>query len=352
MPDAAMPHLADRRSDRLAAGRIDRPARHEDIVRLPDDWKPIFLVFVDTEEEFDWSALQSRDNVSTTHVPTIAGAQERLAAGGAIPLYLVDWPIAEDDRARELLGGFARTGSADIGLHLHPWVNPPFVEDAHGYNSFAGNLPAALERQKVEALRDFVAERFGLTPTTYRAGRYGVGPNTAAILERAGLRVDCSARSSFSYRAQGGPDFSGHGNTPWWCGPRRQLIEIPLGVAHLGILRHRTPGWLMRADDGALRGLASRLGVWSRVPLTPEGTSAAEAVRAIDHLVRIDTPVLSFSFHSPSLQPGHTPYVRDEAELRRFWQWWDAVFDRLAFHGIAGGRVADVVEAADRARDH
>ena len=348
--DATLPQTADRRYDRVAAGRLDRPARREDIVRLPADWKPVFLVFVDTEEEFDWFAPQSRDNVSVTHVPALVEAQKRLADGGAHPLYLVDWPIAGDDRARDLLGGLARSGSADIGLHLHPWVNPPFREDAHGYNSFAGNLPPALEQQKVRALRDFVAERFDMTPTAYRAGRYGVGPNTAAILEQAGLRVDCSARSSFSYRAQGGPDFSEHGNTPWWCGPTRRLIEIPLGVAHLGALRHHAPAWLMHADDGALRGLASRLRLWSRVPLTPEGTSVAEAVRAVDHLVRVNTPILSFSFHSPSVQPGHTPYVKNAADLRQFWLWWDAVFDRLTYHGIAGGRVADVIDAADQVR--
>ena len=72
------------------------------------------------------------------------------------------------------------------------------------------------------------------------------------------------------------------------------------------------------------------------MPLTPEGTGADEAVAAIDRLVADRVPVLSLSFHSPSLEPGHTPYVRDAADLRTFWRWWDAVFDRLAQHGVSG----------------
>lgn len=320
------------------------------MARLPDDWRPKYLLFIDTEEEFDWSKPQQRENVATTHVPALVEGQRRLANAGAHPTYLVDWPIASDPRACESLGGYAAVGEATIGLHLHPWVNPPFVEDVHGYNSFAGNLPAELEEEKIVRLRNRVADGFGITPICYRAGRYGVGPNTSSILERAGVRVDCSARSAFSYRAEGGPDFIGHGNAPWWCGPDRRLLEIPLGVAHLGMLGRLPVKRIREAREGLWRGIAARAGLYSRVPLTPEGTSAAEAVRAVDRLAEDGSPVLSFSFHSPTLEPGHTPYVRDAADLRSFWSWWDAVFDRLARHGIEAGRVDEVLSAAERAR--
>ncbi len=343
-------HRPERRKDRRSAGRIDRPARREDLARLPDDWRPVFLIFVDTEEEFDWAGPQRRENTSTRHVPAIAEGQARLAAGGARPVYLVDWPIAHDPCARDLLGGYAAAGEAAVGLHLHPWVNPPFDEDVHGYNSFAGNLPPALEEDKIRRLRDRVASAFGVAPLCYRAGRYGVGPNTAAILERLGLGVDCSARSSFSYRDEGGPDFSRHGASPWWVGPTRRLLEVPLGVAHLGLLGRRAPMALRTAGEGPLRGLLARGGLFRRIPLTPEGTRPDEIVAAIDRLVADRAPVLSFSFHSPSLEPGHTPYVRDRADLRAFWRWWDAALDRLAFHGVPGGTVGHVLRAAERAR--
>ena len=349
-PPLAPDRPADRRRDDRAAGRLDRPPRRIDRAAFPTDWSPVYMVFVDTEEEFDWTRPQARENTSTSHVPAIAEGQRRLADGGARPAYLVDWPITQDERAREVLGDLATTGKANVGLQLHPWVNPPFDEAMHGFNSFAGNLPPALEERKITRLRDEVAAGFGVRPVCYRAGRYGVGPNTAATLERLRIGLDVSVRAGFSYREQGGPDFRRHPARPYWAGPQRQLLEVPLGVGHLGLLGRRAPRALTGLREGRRRGLLARTGLLARVPLTPEGTTAREAVSAIDRLVAARTPVLSFSFHSPSLEPGHTPYVRDRTDLARFWRWWDAVFERLARHGVRGASVGEVLAAARAAR--
>ena len=73
----------------------------------------------------------------------------------------------------------------------------------------------------------------------------------------------------------------------------------------------------------------------SRVPLTPEGITAAEATTAIDALIDEGVRVLNFSFHSPTLEPGHTPYVRDESDRTAFYGWWDRVLSHLARRGVA-----------------
>jgi hypothetical protein len=56
---------------------------------------------------------------------------------------------------------------------------------------------------------------------------------------------------------------------------------------------------------------------------------------------------LTLSFHSPSLVPGHTPYVRDSADLAAFHDWWDRVFAHLDRRGIAPTTLAEVIAAAD-----
>ena len=58
-------------------------------------------------------------------------------------------------------------------------------------------------------------------------------------------------------------------------------------------------------------------------------------------------PLLVFSFHSPSLRPGHTPYVRDEDDLDRFYAWWRASFDYLAHRGIKSASVKQIIAAAE-----
>jgi hypothetical protein len=57
--------------------------------------------------------------------------------------------------------------------------------------------------------------------------------------------------------------------------------------------------------------------------------------------------VLNFSFHSPSVAPGHTPYVRDAADLARFFRWWDAALDLLDRLGVRPASLDDLLTADD-----
>src|SRR3546814_9273871 len=73
------------------------------------------------------------------------------------------------------------------------------------------------------------------------------------------------------------------------------------------------------AREGTLaRALIARLRLVERIALTPEGIPAERACRAIDIAIGLGLPVLNFSFHSPSLRPGNTPYVRSAADLDLF----------------------------------
>src|SRR3546814_6536616 len=84
------------------------------------------------------------------------------------------------------------------------------------------------------------------------------------------------------------------------------------------------------AREGTLaRALIARLRLVERIALTPEGIPAERACRATDIAIGLGLPVLNFSFHSPSLRPGNTPYVRSAAELDLFYRWWDIVLDQI-----------------------
>jgi hypothetical protein len=244
-------------------------------------------------------------------------------------------------------------GRAEIGVQLHPWVNPPHAEDLTVSNSFAGNLEPALEEAKLVKLRDTISRAFnGTAPLIYRAGRYGVGPHTAAILGQASIAIDTSVRAHFDYSSQGGPDFTGLPAHPWWVDRRGGLMELPLTTVFSGLLRRAGP-WLFPRlwRVPRLRGVLARLGLMNRVPLTPEGVSAAEAIAGIDLALGDGLPVLVFSFHSPSLRPGNTPYVRDDDQLDQLYGWWRTVFAHLARRGVRPAGVAQIMQAAQiRAR--
>ena len=322
---------------------LDIPAQG-DFVRFAPGFGQRFIVTVDTEEEFDWSKPFERTGHGLSHVPRLAKFQQFCEGFGICPVYLIDYPIASDPQAVEALGRAVAEGRAEIGVQLHPWVSPPHDEEINVHNSFSGNLPSDLERAKFRKLRDTIEEAFGTPPMIYRAGRYGVGETTAKILTECSIAIDTSVRARFDYSANGGPNFRDFPVHPWWIDKRKGLMELPLTTVFWGLLRqqgHLLYPAMWRVPR--LRGLLARAGILERIPLTPEGVSTEEAIKGIDIALDDGLPVLVFSFHSPSLRPGHTPYVRDEDELDQLYDWWRAIFGYLAQRKIAPTTVRDVM---------
>ena len=322
----------------------------EHFVRFQPGFGQRFIVTVDAEEEFDWRK-PLRPSGHTLHaVSRLAKFQTFCEGQGVAPVYLVDHPIATSELAGDLLREAVTAGRAEIGVQLHPWVSPPVDEEISEFNSFPGNLPKELEEAKFLRLRDAVTANFGKPPQIYRAGRYGVGPNTAAILGRHGIAIDSSVRARFDYSQTGGPNFRDLPVRPWWIDGPGSVMELPLTTVFRGGLRAWGP-WLYprmwRAPP--LRGLLARIGLLERIPLTPEGVNLTEIGRAIAAASADRLPVLVFSFHSPSLQPGHTPYVRSEDDLDAFYDWWRAVFVLLAQRDIRPASIAQVMAAAELA---
>lgn len=308
-----------------------------------------FILTVDTEEEFDWGKPLTRAEHGLHHLPRLATFQAFCEGLGVVPIYLVDWPVAMSPLAADILGPALAAKRAEIGVQLHPWVNPPFDEDVTPRNSFAGNLPRELEAAKFRKLRDTIEAKFGAVPLIYRAGRYGTGPDTAELLAECGLAIDTSVRAKFDYSAGGGPDYRRHPLTPYWLDAGRELLELPLTTVFWGMLR-RQGDWLYPALASVPRmlGMLSYLGLLERIPLTPEGVSVDEAIRAVDMAIDDDLPLLVFSFHSPSLQAGHTPYVRSEDDLEGLYDWWRRVLAYCDMRGVKPTSVEGIMQAVVR----
>ncbi|MBO9712018.1 polysaccharide deacetylase family protein [Sphingomonas sp.] len=322
----------------------------EAAVAWPQAFGTRFLVFVDTEEEFDWRLPFSRDRHGVTHVTALPTVQARFAKRGVPLTWLADYPIVASDEGAAVLRELVADGVSEVGTQLHPWVNPPFDEELSGPNSFVGNLPAALEEAKLARLTEAIEAAVGRRPRIYRAGRYGIGPHTAGILARLGYRADCSVRACYDYTSEAGPDFAAVGNPAYRFGPENSLIELPFSTVFTGMLRgqgeplYRTLGKLPRG-----RGVAARLGLLSRVSLTPEDMPLADAEEAVRVALGEGERLLSFAFHSPSVVPGHTPYVRTERDLVDFHRWWDRILALLDRLGAKPASLGEVLAAAEDA---
>ncbi len=324
-----------------------------ELIELPATDRPILLVVVDTEEEFDWSAEFDRAKTSIAALERIPLGQEACEEFGIRPTYLADYPVIHQARGLEILGPYAEGGRAELGVQLHAWVTPPFEEPVSRPNSYQGNLDPGLERRKLAALTEAFERGFGFRPRIHKAGRYGFGEATAATLLELGYQVDMSPAAAYDYRADGGPDFRRLSPQLYWLGADRGLLGVPATGAFIGPWRGHGPA-LYSAESlaGALgRGrahLLSRLRMCERILLSPEGHSLAKLVRLTRALLADGLRVFHFSFHSPSLLPGMTCYAGSESDVRRLLDRCRAYFE--FFLGELGGTAMTPGELRARLR--
>jgi glycosyltransferase involved in cell wall biosynthesis len=307
--------------------------------------QPLLLTMVDAEESFDWTRPFDRAN---TDVRTMA-AQERahrvFERHGVVPVYLTDYPVAVDEAGRGPLRELIASGVAEIGAQLHPWVTPPFVEDVNDDNSYPGNLPTMVELAKARRLTEALEEAFGTRPRIWRSGRFGAGRRTADILKQLGYEADSSVVPCWP--APNCPEpgqFWSLSAQPYWLDRQRSLLEIPVSAAVVGRFAGTRPGTVGRvvfhphAARVGVTGVAARLGLLERIRLSPEGVTLEEGKRLARAMYDAGHRVFVLTYHSPSLEPGHTPYVRTEEDLARFLAWLDGFYS--FFREELGGRPA------------
>jgi len=117
------------------------------------------FITIDTEEDsWDnyWSSSPSLDNV--TRIPIIQSLFNRY---GAVPTYLVSYPVVENNLASRILLELCDRGLCEIGAHCHPWNTPPYVEEKKTINTMLSNLPYEIVREKIETLHEAVKVTHG-----------------------------------------------------------------------------------------------------------------------------------------------------------------------------------------------
>lgn len=313
----------------------------------PQSWPPTLVIVIDTEEEFDWAAPFNPSSTSVANIGLQAFPQEIFDTHAVVPTYVIDYPVATTPSSVAVLSKFAAEGRCEIGAHLHPWVNPPAEGPVDARHSYPGNLPAAIERRKLTALTEAITANFNIYPTVYKAGRYGFGAATPTILRELNYAVDVSTVPYTDFSSDEGPDFTGICPTPFLI--LENLCELPLSVHFTGRLAKLgptifpvllwRPGRMLR-----LPGLCSQLRLLERLRLSPEGHALKDLIRHTRSALAGGTRLFMLTYHSSSMLPGATAYVRDEGERTAFLASLDGYL--RFFLGEIGGRVDTVTRVA------
>jgi hypothetical protein len=117
------------------------------------------------------------------------------------------------------------------------------------------------------------------------------------------------------------------------------VLEVPCTHGFIGWARGQ--GYRVRTAAEWLRalkmpGILSRIGMVNRVMLSPEGNTLQEMIALTRALIDDGLRLFSLTFHSPSVEPGHTPYVRTQSDLDTFLSTIERYFE--FFFGELGGQ--------------
>lgn len=290
---------------------------------------PLFLLTIDTEEEWNWDSDLPRPPFSTKNIEEVPEFQRFCSDLSIIPTYFVDYAVVNNVEHAEILAEYFKNGQCDIGAHLHPWANPPIEETICDHNSHAINLDLDLFRQKITKLTERLSETFGAHPYSYRAGRWGINAAHMSVLASLGYRVDSSVRpfyfdTSFSYVhaitrpywpslsdiLKSDESQTGILEVPVTSGYNRKYFELCEKI-HTHLASHPL-------NKARLIGMLWRTGIMRKITVTPEGYKSHDIKRCIDMAIARGDQVINMFIHSSDLLPGCTSYVRTKKEKDAF----------------------------------
>lgn len=313
------------------------------------------MISIDTEED-SWGPTAGE--ITTRNIERIPELDRFFKGLGVRGTYFTTYQVATAEAGAAILRDVSDGGDAEIGAHLHPWNTPPYSGEEPRLTMLR-DYPIESQQAKLFHLLESIETDIGVRPTSFRAGRFGVGRETILTLIEAGITVDSSVTPLLNWREAGGPSFMSATNDVYRVdgtrdvsmpSPEGPVVEVPVTV---GFTRSHPRAWnsLARVLDSRLarrariQGLLGRTTGTAKVILSPEVESGPDMVSLGRHLVCHGATKLHMYFHSNSLCPGLTPFTCSEAEVKRLYDRIEVFLEGMA--QVAHVTFRTVSEAAE-----
>lgn len=314
------------------------------------------IVSVDTEED-SWGPSTSLAVENIRELPRFHAFMRRF---GVRPTYFTAYTVASEPWAAATVRDLVAENEGEFAAHLHPWNTPPLRETAALRHTMMKNLPVDLQREKLERLTETITAVADGRPTSFRAGRFGMGPAVVKYLVELGYRADSSVTPYLDWTScDEGPDYRTAPLSPYRISsskgladpsPDGELVEVPVSVGY-----SREPFYLWdrvhsTLDSRAFRrlrlpGIAGRLGIIKKVILSPENETAADMMVLARRLVE-GPGLVHMMLHSSTLSPGLTPFTATAADVERLYAKMESFFEQFA--AITPFQSLTVTEVADQ----
>ena len=282
----------------------------------------IFVLSIDTEEEWNWSGPFPENNFSVDNIQHLPKFQGFCESQSIRPTYFVDYAVANNQESVEALKSFSGNNLCEIGAHLHPWCNPPYFGKTGEKESHVINLPISQIEEKLDALLEILNQQFNIIPNAFRTGRWGIDSKVLKLLSKKGFQIDSSMYPFYKNeyfnceQVELEPYWPEYEN-PIIKGPQRDIMEFPVTVG-FNRANYSTMLKIYNLASSALLSHLHLVGIlWQtkllrKLYLSPEVTSGKDMKPLIDFALNNNHPVIHMYMHSSSLIDGATGFMKDK----------------------------------------
>ena len=300
-----------------------------------------FIGTVDTEGDNLWAWRPGEEITveNTKYIPRFQGLCEKY---GFCPVYLTNNEMIESDEFCAFLKQKASEKKCEVGMHLHAWNTPPEynLEKIYSGLPYITEYPEEIIYEKHLYLKCKIEDKTGISPVSYRAGRWATNAQLFHVLERLGFTVDCSVTPGISWNnceglsiASGSDYRTTVRNKPYRVSSN--LIEIPLTSKKLrtfygSSMRQRIKNSVIGVN-GFLRPAVASLEIMKRTALC---------------VGKLGSDYLEFMIHSSELMPGGSPYFRNEEEIENMYRTMESFFAWVSknYKGISLSDYAEILK--------
>lgn len=279
---------------------------------------PKFIITVDTEADNQW---QKGAEVTLQNLDYVEKFQGLCESFGYIPTYLITYEVAAEQNFTQWLKEKMAMGKLDIGAHLHPWTNPPYIDEAEkNRRSFPCDLDVDILSKKIKNLTSIIKANTGARPISFRAGRWGVNQKVIEVIKKYDYKVDSSVTPFIDWQKQIkvaplSMDFSKYDlNIFDWGG----VLEVPMSIIPIPRLGF---------SFGSLGNKLFYRKRWCRI--FPD-TTTTEIDQWLNVVKIMNLPYLQFMIHSSELMPGGSIYNKDEKSIDHLYRKLEYLFSAVS----------------------
>ena len=293
--------------------------------------KKYFIITVDTEGDdcWGWKDGQPITTENVTRLPRFQALAEKFSFK---PVYLTNYEVANDKRFINAFKQKQDENLCEIGLHIHAWNTPPIVDIPKLYSGqpYITEYNEEIIERKIVTTKDLLEKQFETQITSHRSGRWALSESYLRVLEKCGIKIDCSIVPQTSFYALAGrsvahgSDYRRASRVPSYiCG---NIFEVPM-----------TARKIRRLGAGSFKHRIKNLLLGERCWLRPLQMNAQALKRLTKQVEKErETDYVEFMIHSSELLPGANPYFQTEEDIEKLYECMEEYFSFLYKKGYVG----------------